>query len=354
MSHYSLLGHLVRQFTTFPENLATEGLNYILARSSVARHALIQLVAQTSGLEVAGDLTFQTQDLRGDGAMPDLVGVNLHGQQPLVIEAKFWAGLTQNQPKTYINRLPPDAPGVVVFIAPTPRLDGLWSELVSRCRDARLPEARASSSGADPRSLRLTGRRGLTLMSWGRLLGVLVREMEAAGETGLVSDAQQLLGLCEQFDGAAFLPLHPEKPASEAAEAMSRPRPLIEAIVAHMVDRGVGIREGMYRTSGPDWYGCYVDVAPYLFLVSIDERHQAHYADTPYWLGLYRKPGQPLSTADKLRVPQPCLFVTDQFGGDHCLVPLFPPAEVGQDEVVRQLVDQIRRVDGYLRGGKAG
>ena len=46
MPHYSLFGHLVRQFTTFQENLATEALNYILARSLVARHALIQFIAQ--------------------------------------------------------------------------------------------------------------------------------------------------------------------------------------------------------------------------------------------------------------------------------------------------------------------
>jgi hypothetical protein len=35
----SLFGHLVARFSTGPENLATEGLNYVLNQSQVARKA---------------------------------------------------------------------------------------------------------------------------------------------------------------------------------------------------------------------------------------------------------------------------------------------------------------------------
>lgn len=349
MPHTSLLGHLVRQFVGGEENVATEALNYILMRSSVARRALIQLVAQASGVELGYDLTFKTQELGQARALPDLIGFNQEGQRSLIIEAKFWASLTPNQPVTYIESLPPDAPGAVVFLAPTQRFNILWSDLLRRCHEAKL-ETREFGSTEDSRSVRLPPQRALTLISWRRLLGVLVRDLEAAGEMELAADANQLLGLCEQMDGSAFVSLPTEGRAAEMGDAIRQHKPLIEHIVSEMVKQGVGKHEDQRTGQGEGWYGCYVNVGRYLFLVSVDERHQASYANTPFWLSLYRAAGRPLLKSDRVKIPQPCLFVKDQFGKDHCLVPLFPPAEAGQDEVVRQLVKQIRTVEARLYG----
>ena len=46
------------------------------------------------------------------------------------MEAKFWAGLTENQPNAYLARLPLDErPAVLLFVAPEARLETLWPEL---------------------------------------------------------------------------------------------------------------------------------------------------------------------------------------------------------------------------------
>jgi hypothetical protein len=42
MRHLSLFGHLVTQFSTHPENLATESLNYILNHSLTAKQAFLR------------------------------------------------------------------------------------------------------------------------------------------------------------------------------------------------------------------------------------------------------------------------------------------------------------------------
>lgn len=60
MTHASsLFGPLVTQFSTHPENLATEALNFILRRSSVAKQAFMAYLEE-AGIDPASTLTFQT------------------------------------------------------------------------------------------------------------------------------------------------------------------------------------------------------------------------------------------------------------------------------------------------------
>jgi hypothetical protein len=57
----------------------------------------------------------------------------------LLIEAKFWAGLTENQPVTYLrSSLDSGQPGCLLFVMPAARLETVWPELVRRTRDAGL------------------------------------------------------------------------------------------------------------------------------------------------------------------------------------------------------------------------
>lgn len=356
MPRTSLFGHLALQFTASPENLATEALNYILSRSRVARRALIQFMAETSGLDLGDDLAFQTQAVDDDDAIPDLVGFDRQGQQPLVIEAKFWAGLTERQPVAYIRRLPSDGPGIVVFLAPTQRLDLLWTELLRRCQNEGWTEANRSGSGADPRSLRLGPHHALTLVSWRRLLGVLVRELDAADEMDLVSDARQLLGLCERMDSEAFLPLRAEELTGELPRRLLQLAGLVDVIVKQMVAHGVGTLDGRRSTGGAGWYGCAVNVDPYIFFVSLNAERWADLVSTPFWLGIFdkqwRRPAPQVGNA--LRplegaLPPRLFTLKDQY-----LIPLFPPTGVEQDEVVRQLVEQICKVASYLPRDSGG
>ena len=66
---------------------------------------------------------------------PDLVGRTEHGEELLLIEAKFWAGLTEHQPITYLQRLPPG--GALLFVVPEARLPSIWNELLSALSPAR-------------------------------------------------------------------------------------------------------------------------------------------------------------------------------------------------------------------------
>ena len=86
----------------------------------------------------------------------------------MLIEAKFWAGLTDNQPIAYLERLPSNTPSALLFIAPTARLEILWNELrrtVAKSQskmklgvDTEAEELRSATAGGKRYLLLTTGR----------------------------------------------------------------------------------------------------------------------------------------------------------------------------------------------------
>lgn len=118
----SLLAHLAGALSNQTELVATKALAYILARSDAARFALAELL-RTGGADV-GAMHRVADEVVGEGReRVDLVAYDQQGAERVLIEAKFWAGLTENQPGTYLRRLPSDGrPAVLLFIAPELRL----------------------------------------------------------------------------------------------------------------------------------------------------------------------------------------------------------------------------------------
>jgi hypothetical protein len=131
LNQYSLLGHVAPRMTSQMENLATESLLYLLRSYREAHEAFVELVSAI-GYVPPSDLRFDTQVHMQHGSIPDLVGATEDKTGVLLIESKFWAPLTPNQPTGYLRRLPTDREGMVLFIAPERRRQTLWQELVAR------------------------------------------------------------------------------------------------------------------------------------------------------------------------------------------------------------------------------
>ena len=76
----------------------------------------------------------------------DLVGFDEHGDESALIEVKFWAGLTDNQPVTYLERLrTDDKPAVLLFVAPRARLETLWPEVLRRAEKGGIQSERGGA-----------------------------------------------------------------------------------------------------------------------------------------------------------------------------------------------------------------
>jgi hypothetical protein len=82
-------------------------------------------------VELSPHLNYRSQVTDVETGQPDVVGTDPAGADQLVIEAKFWAGLTEKQPGGYVERLGVGKPGVVLVVAPAARLLTLWPELLA-------------------------------------------------------------------------------------------------------------------------------------------------------------------------------------------------------------------------------
>src|SRR5207247_1008513 len=115
------------------EDVATDALAYVLESSDTARRGMTKLLRGI--IPDLPPLRFKTQ--QAEGVMrPDMCG--FADTEPRVfVENKFWAGLTDNQPVTYLKRLAGcSQPTVLLVIAPSEREQSLWRELRRRLRDA--------------------------------------------------------------------------------------------------------------------------------------------------------------------------------------------------------------------------
>ena len=112
-----LFGFLATRFSAHPENVATEALAYVLRSSSPVARAFEDYVRRVA--PIPGGLHYVTQAAADDRAIPDLAGIDASGRSPLLVEAKFWAGLTDQQPVAYLARLPEDETALLLFIVPS-------------------------------------------------------------------------------------------------------------------------------------------------------------------------------------------------------------------------------------------
>jgi len=191
-----------KKFTQQNEDIATEALSYLLESHEVVRNGMMKILRSIS--PELPSLRFKTQQTDGS-IRPDMGGfVNF---EPFVfIENKFWAGLTDNQPISYLKQLATNAkPTVLLVIAPEARQEPLWRELKRRLKEADISIAMHEA----PPGIRyvVSTKLGpkLALTSWEKLLSIL--EQEAREDPTVLSDLFQFRALCDSAGLNAFTPL---------------------------------------------------------------------------------------------------------------------------------------------------
>ena len=236
----SLLAHVADHLTRQRELLATRSLAYILESSEAAKSALQELLC--IGRAQVGTIERVDTEVADNQGRVDLVAFNEAGEERVLIEAKFSAGLTDNQPEGYLKRLPQEKPAVLLFLAPKRRLHTLWSLLRQRAPDS-VPLVKDDTL----RSATIAGTdHYLMLTSWCMLLA----RMECrAGDGPTGEDIRQLRGLCDREDAEAFSPLKEPELRSQV------PRRLRD--LARIVNEAIEIlvAEGFANRIGQSWRG---------------------------------------------------------------------------------------------------
>ena len=250
----------------------------------------------------------------------------------MLIEAKFWAGLTENQPTAYLERLPTNTPSALLFVAPAARLETLWDEL---CQRAGVNGPRpAAETSEEFRSVTMAGARHLMLTSWTHLL----ERLDGAGDEHTMIAVQQLRGLTKMKTEDAFPPFHPLHPDEfdpKVPRLLLNLQRLVDDATTHAVAAGYASTEGLRVTPQATGYGRYLYLADAeaWFGVNFASWARDSYPDTPLWLRF--------SEWDReMRKPPP-----DCFDDDGALyVPIELPVHAEYDEVLEAVVRRLQAV----------
>ena len=184
-----LLAQLAWRFHPRLEEVAVEALAHILNRYPVSRGGLSDVLEHVvSGMRLS-DEPFQTEVSFPDGARPDVLQKGVDGQGRLMVEAKFHASLTPNQPVPYLKWLPEDGVSVLAFLAPSGRVEELWPQLLHRLDKKGIPH-----SEAGPRCVAIDGTgKHLLITDWTTLLSGM--ESRLRGSESGPAELRQLRGL---------------------------------------------------------------------------------------------------------------------------------------------------------------
>ena len=101
----ALLAHLYSRITGSQEDVATLSLQYIISSSPQLNAAFNKLMSSALVTEIEDDTTYSCQSVGENSERPDMSGVDSQGRETILCEMKFYAGLTSNQPNTYLDRL---------------------------------------------------------------------------------------------------------------------------------------------------------------------------------------------------------------------------------------------------------
>ena len=343
----SLFGEMSLRFGSHPENLATEALFYILRQHEGAWPALQRYFLHTN-IAIPTDVKFRLQAWGEDQSQPDLLATDEDGDPVLIIEAKFWAGLTSNQPVTYLQRLVQGKPGLLAIVCPGMRLVTLWEKLISRCKEGGLDLCQATHVDAEYRLAPLDATHGLCITSWSALMSVLRREAETSRHDMLLGDINQLSGLCSRMDSEAFSPLHPRDISPEIGRLVQRYADLIDATVAELGACHGAETRGLTTGGTQVTYGRYFKFDNLGMFIALSPILWARYGETPIWLSVKEIVDGKWVVTHRVReglnrLPSGKFRRVPETVAEHT-IGLELPLGVEQPDVIAALVEQVKQV----------
>ena len=341
----TLLAHLAWMLSRRHEDIAVEALGYIF-KSSQARRVLEEML-RARGADVGEIAQVRTQATGKERERPDLAGVDRDGEERVLIEAKFWAELTSNQPMAYLERLPTNTPSALLFVAPASKLELLWDEL---CQLAGVDDQGSTSETAECfRSVTTAGARHLMLTSWTHLL----EHLDDAGDEHTTIAVQQLRGLTKMKTDDAFPPFHPLHP-DELDPKVPRLLLNLQRLVDDATDRAVAAgyasTEGLRVMPKATGYGRYLSFADAEVWFGVDFSCWAwdSYPDTPLWLYF-----GPLSETHGALEPLERRDPPDCFDEDGALyAPIALQVHAEYDAVLEAVVTRLQEVSNLISAAR--
>jgi len=341
----TVFSHIVqKRFSQVNEDVATDALIFILHSIESARNGMMKLLRGVAPL--MPDLWFRTQQTKGS-IRPDICGFD-ESEPRVFVENKFWAGLTDNQPVSYLRHLAEcTQPTVLLIVAPAAREHTLWRELCRRLEDDRISVSHRDTAAGIARSIETDIGPILALTSWTMLLSVL--ELEVADDQGAKSDLFQLRALCEAADSEAFVPISSTEITDQRTPAfILQLSSIVQASVALAVAEGVLNIKGFYPQASAERIGRYASFSDKQGVgvwLGIHFRLWKEFGGTPLWLVFApTKWGRALEVRALLEPWAAKHGVFTTFQNDEFAVGVDIAFGEDKDQVVRSVVDLLKGI----------
>lgn len=344
----TVLGQVALKLADRPEDYAVEALAYILGQSDAARAAFTKLTMANAA--ETPQLQFRSQAADGENR-PDVVGTDQDGAERLLIEAKFWAGLTEAQPNEYVRRVSSAPSGVVCFVAPEARLVTLRDELARRLQEEKLLDSAEFDESSKGFVIPTNIGPLLNIVSWREVTSSMLAASDIEGDGIVANDIRQLAGLCEAMDEDAFIPLQAHELGPETPRLMMRLSDLVNRVVDESRSRNIADTTGMRSAGVQDGWGRYFTLNGVYVWLGVSYPLWRNGPETPIWMTLQ-------SSAEK-RFPKvrsaysgwelcsPPRIVFDDW--DNPLFPMLLERGVEQEIVIDSIIEQMLAVVGPLQ-----
>ena len=314
------------------EDVATEALGHLLKKSPACLEALND-VLQSGVRDLKRVVKVCTQVIGSDGTRPDLVGFDDDEKERALVEVKFWADLTSNQPDRYLDRLPDDGPTVLMFLVPARRVKDLWLTLRERLEGRELTDV-----DSERRCVRVDdSRRHLMLVSWTGLLDSMAARA-GAGRTGVENEILQLRNLAQYVIDGAYKPLgSDEKFGEDSDRRMQDFERLVNDATEEGVKHGWASRKGLRATPRACGFGRYISLAGTAVVwFGINKERFEETGRTPLWVELQTGDGD-------LKQPVDLEMVRSRCGMSDDWHPVGVRRDVEYSDALKSVVEDLKR-----------
>lgn len=200
----SLLGAIIGKFTNQFENVATEGLAHVLGSNEQLRQVLLQYlntkIDLTHYLQQDFEISTQFTD-SNDYSIPDMA-LQFGSGKKLLLEVKFWAKLTKNQPLTYLQKLNKADGECLFFLVPKLRIPSLLNELIQKSALEIQGELIYETNG---NVILLQDLAPIVVLAWEEILTVLMERVDYTA-VNAKADLEQLKQMIDKMLSPSFLP----------------------------------------------------------------------------------------------------------------------------------------------------
>lgn len=331
----SLLAHLLPHIRGSQEDIATYSLQYLLSQSKELNRAFTKRLFDVLHIGNNYDLQFicQATGKNEEKERPDMAGLDSRGNEKILLEMKFYASLTPNQPLTYLDRIESCNGEGLVFVCPYARQTNLWSKLIELCKGRNIEII-------DERCVKVNGIK-LAIMTWTEIIELL-KQVSDFSAIRYSSDVAQLEGYCNQIDSDAFVPFTAEDLSAKMANKAERYYQVVDEVIELLC------MDGKYQTSkkGLKATGYRKGYVRYLYIneqtISLnydrDMWKNPDCEETPFWIAISQNWKQSNKILEKLNAFQES---KKQSNGKDIFLALEPLQNATFSEVCEDLKKQI-------------